>query len=80
MLGHLGINVPDLRAAKRYYDSIMPLLEFEVFLHADDEFAYRPVGGKPGTYLFYPSAEKSRTRGIRRVCSTWHSCCAPERR
>ncbi|MCT7659629.1 extradiol dioxygenase [Mycobacterium deserti] len=60
MLGHLGINVPDLSSARGYYDAIMPLLGFEIFLDAGDEFAYRPSGGKPGTYLFfYPSAEAS---------------------
>jgi catechol 2,3-dioxygenase-like lactoylglutathione lyase family enzyme len=60
MLGHLGINVPDLAGARAYYDAIMPLLGFELFLEADDEFAYRPSGAKPGTYLFfYPSAEPS---------------------
>ena len=58
MLGHLGINVPDLPRAKRYYDAIMPLLGFDEFLAGEDEFAYRPAGAKPGTYLlFYPSAE-----------------------
>jgi catechol 2,3-dioxygenase-like lactoylglutathione lyase family enzyme len=60
MLGHLGINVPDLDAARRYYRAIMPLLGFESFLDADDEFAYRPMAGKPGTYLFfYPAAQQS---------------------
>jgi catechol 2,3-dioxygenase-like lactoylglutathione lyase family enzyme len=44
VLGHLGINVPDLDAARRYYSAIMPL----------------PMAGKPGTYLFfYPSTEQS---------------------
>jgi catechol 2,3-dioxygenase-like lactoylglutathione lyase family enzyme len=58
VLGHLGINVPDLAAAKHYYDAIMPLLGFDRHLDAADQFAYRPAGGKPGTYLFvYPSAE-----------------------
>ncbi len=61
MLGHLGINVPDLRAAKAYYDAVMPLLGFDEYLTGEDEFAYRPAGGKPGTYLFfYPSAEDSQ--------------------
>lgn len=61
MLGHLGINVPDLRAAKGYYDAVMPLLGFDEYLTAEDEFAYRPAGGKPGTYLFfYRSAEDSQ--------------------
>ena len=30
MLGHLGINVPDLRMAKHYYDALMPLVGFEM--------------------------------------------------
>ena len=56
MLGHLGVNVPDLTSAKRYYAALMPLVGFEPFLNADDEFAFRPSSGKPGTYLFfYPS-------------------------
>jgi len=62
MLGHLGIHVVDLRAAKAYYDALLPLLGFTEFVSADDEFAYRPAGGKPGTYLFfYPSTEDSDT-------------------
>jgi catechol 2,3-dioxygenase-like lactoylglutathione lyase family enzyme len=58
MLGHIGINVPDLPAAKAYYDKIMPLLDFEPFVIHDDEFAYRPAAGKRGTYLFvYPTQQ-----------------------
>lgn len=52
MIGHLGINVPDLSAAKAYYDEIMPLVGFEEFFSAADEFSYRPANGKHGTYLF----------------------------
>jgi len=60
MLGHLGLNVPDLPRAKRYFDAIMPLLGFDEFRAAEDEFAYQPAGGKAGTYLFfYPSATAS---------------------
>jgi catechol 2,3-dioxygenase-like lactoylglutathione lyase family enzyme len=58
MLAHFGINVPDLVEAKRYYDQIMPLLGFVEYLSADDQFAYCPANGKPGTYLFfYPALE-----------------------
>jgi catechol 2,3-dioxygenase-like lactoylglutathione lyase family enzyme len=58
MLGHLGINVPDLSAAKNYYDALLPLVGFEPLFHAEDEFAYRPAGNKPGTYLFfYPATQ-----------------------
>jgi len=61
VLGHVGINVPDLDAARRYYSAIMPLVGFEFYLDADDQFAYRPMAGKPGTYLFfYRSAGRSR--------------------
>lgn len=60
MLGHLGINVPDLAAAKRYYDALMPLVGFEPFFTADDEFSYKPANNKPGTHLFfYPSTVAS---------------------
>jgi len=45
MLGHLSLNVPDLRAAKTHYDAVMPLLVFDEFHTAEDEFAYRPPGG-----------------------------------
>lgn len=58
MLGHLGVNVSDLQAAKAYYDALMPHLGFEPFLADHDQFAYRPAGGKPGTFLFfYPALE-----------------------
>jgi catechol 2,3-dioxygenase-like lactoylglutathione lyase family enzyme len=40
-LGHLGLNVSDLAAAKAYYDGLMPLLAFEPFIAADDQFSYR---------------------------------------
>jgi catechol 2,3-dioxygenase-like lactoylglutathione lyase family enzyme len=57
-IGHLGVNVPDLAAAKAYYDAVLPLLEYEVFFSRDDECSYRPVDGKVGTYLFlYPNQE-----------------------
>ena len=58
MLGHLGVNVPDLATAKQYYDEIMPLLGYELFFSTDDEFAFMPANGKRGTFLFfYPSLE-----------------------
>ncbi len=56
MLGHLGVNVPDLETARGYYDQLLPTLGFEPFLRAPDQFAYRPGGGKAGTYLFFYAA------------------------
>lgn len=57
-LGHMGLNVGDLSRAKAYYDALLPLLDYEPFFAAEDQFAYRPADGKPGTYLFfYPALE-----------------------
>ena len=58
MLGHLGVNVADLAAAKQYYVDLMPLVGFELYLEAVDQFAFRPAAGKPGTHVFfYPATE-----------------------
>jgi catechol 2,3-dioxygenase-like lactoylglutathione lyase family enzyme len=58
-LGHLGLNVPDLDTARAYYAAVMPTLGFEQFLDSKDEFAWRPAGGKPGTFLFfYPASDE----------------------
>jgi catechol 2,3-dioxygenase-like lactoylglutathione lyase family enzyme len=59
MLGHLALNVPDLAAAKAYYDALMPLVGFEPFLVAADEFAYMPAHGKRGTFLFFYESEEA---------------------
>ncbi len=37
MLGHIGVNVCDLARAKAYYDNLMPLLGFELYLTAADQ-------------------------------------------
>jgi catechol 2,3-dioxygenase-like lactoylglutathione lyase family enzyme len=58
MLGHLGINVPDLLTAKSYYEEIMPLVGFELLFSTEDEFAFMPAGGKRGTFLFVYSAKE----------------------
>lgn len=51
------MSVPDLLTAKAYYDDLMPLVGFEEYFTAEDRFAYRPVAGKPGTFLFfYPAS------------------------
>jgi catechol 2,3-dioxygenase-like lactoylglutathione lyase family enzyme len=56
VLGHLGINVPDLHATRAYYDRFLPMLGFEPFLADEHQLAYRPAGGKRGTYLFFYAA------------------------
>lgn len=53
VLGHLGINVPDLDAARRYYGELLPLVGFEPFIVDEDQFAFMPAEGKRGTFLFF---------------------------
>ena len=56
-IGHLGINVYDLSAAKAYFDALMPQVGFEPFIADDRQFSYRPAGGKIGTTLFFYGAD-----------------------
>lgn len=56
MLGHIGINVPDLGVARRYYDTLLPHLGYELFFDTPDQFAYCPANSHRGCFLFfYPS-------------------------
>lgn len=58
MIDHLGLAVPDLAAAKAYYDEIMPLVGYEPFFEADRQFSYQRTEGKPGTHLFFYVADE----------------------
>ena len=53
MIDHIGLNVPDLAAAKSYYDILMPPLGMEPFFITDELLSYQPAGGKPGTRIFF---------------------------
>jgi len=57
-IGHLGLNVFDLTAAKAYYDVLMPQVGFEPFFSDDRQFSYRPAGGKIGAMLFFYGADE----------------------
>ena len=56
-IGHLGLNVHDLPAAKSYYDELMPQVGFEPFFDDERQFSYRPADGKVGTWLFFYQAD-----------------------
>lgn len=56
MLGHLGLNVPDLGVAKAYYDRLMPHLDYAPFLTTETQSAYMPAEGRRGAYLFFYAA------------------------
>jgi catechol 2,3-dioxygenase-like lactoylglutathione lyase family enzyme len=52
-LDHIGIGVPDLEVARRYYDGFMQVVGFEEWFPADEhQFNYGPAG-VPGTQLFF---------------------------
>ena len=53
MLGHIGINVPDLEVARSYYGDFLPRVGFESFVDESDQFAFMPADGKRGTFLFF---------------------------
>ena len=72
MLGHLGVNVPDLERAAASYGPLMPLLGYEPFFTTEDALAFMPAGGKRGAYLFLYRGDRGRvpTRGSAPGCST----------
>ena len=47
---------PTSRDNKAYYDALMPLLGYEPFFATFEEFSFRPVGAKPGTFVFFYGA------------------------
>jgi len=58
-IDHIGIGVPDLAAAKRYYDELMPILGLRQWFKtgADGSFNYGPDGAQ-GTQVFFYHAPK----------------------
>jgi catechol 2,3-dioxygenase-like lactoylglutathione lyase family enzyme len=65
-LGHLGVNVASLPRAKSFYDTIMPMVEFEPFISSDTQFSYRPAEGKVGTWIFFYGALEEGTHSRHR--------------
>jgi catechol 2,3-dioxygenase-like lactoylglutathione lyase family enzyme len=63
MLGHLGVNVPDLAQAGTYYGTLMPLLGYEPFFSDEDAAAFMPAGGGRGAYLFLYEATETGPYG-----------------
>jgi len=55
---HIGIGVPDLAAAKRYYDEFAPIVGFKEWFPADEhQFNYGPDGAVGTQIFFYPARE-----------------------
>ena len=58
-IDHIGIGVPDLVAAKRYYDELMPILGLRAWFPATEagEFNYGPAGARGSQVFFYQALE-----------------------
>jgi catechol 2,3-dioxygenase-like lactoylglutathione lyase family enzyme len=59
LIDHIGIGVPDLPAAKRYYDGLMPILGLRAWFPttADGHFNYGPDGAIGSQIFFYQALE-----------------------
>jgi catechol 2,3-dioxygenase-like lactoylglutathione lyase family enzyme len=58
-IDHIGIGVPDLPAAKRYYDELMPILGLRAWFATTEagEFNYGPAGARGSQVFFYQALE-----------------------
>jgi catechol 2,3-dioxygenase-like lactoylglutathione lyase family enzyme len=58
-IDHIGIGVPDLAAAKRYYDELMPILGLTQWFPTapDGTFNYGPDGARGSQVFFYQATE-----------------------
>ena len=58
-IDHIGIGVPDLAAAKKYYDELMPILGLKQWFPTtpDGIFNYGPDGAKGSQIFFYQALE-----------------------
>lgn len=52
-IDHIGLGVPDIEAAKAYYDEFMPLVGFV----REWDSGYRPVDWKGAQVFLYPASE-----------------------
>jgi len=58
-IDHIGIGVPDLAAAQRYYDELMPIPGLKAWFPttAAGEFNYGPAGARGPQTFFYQTLE-----------------------
>jgi catechol 2,3-dioxygenase-like lactoylglutathione lyase family enzyme len=59
-IDHVGIGVPDLAAAKQYYDELMPILGLRQWFPTgtDGSFNYGPDGARGSQIFFYQTLEE----------------------
>ena len=61
-IDHVGIGVPDLAAAKKFYDKLMPILGMRQWFPTSpsNEFNYGPDGDRGTQIFFYQALEPAR--------------------
>lgn len=61
-IDHIGLGVPDLAAAKRYYDELMPILGLRPWFPTapDGTFNYGPDGDRGPQVFFYQATEDGK--------------------
>ena len=73
-IDHVGLGVPDLTAAKRYYDELMPILGLKAWFPTSPsgEFNYGPDGGRGTQVFFYqaldPAGHSRHAVGLQHLC------------
>ncbi len=72
-IDHIGIGVPDLAAAKQYYDELMRVLGLKQWFPtaSSGSFNYGPDGGRGSQLFFYqahePGAYSRRRTGLQHL-------------
>ena len=66
-IDHIGIGVPDLAAAKRYYDGLMPILGLRQWFEPADagSFNFGPDGAMGPQLFFYEALEPDTHSGAK---------------
>lgn len=61
-IDHIGIGVPDLAAAKTFYDELMPIIGLCQWFPTSPtgEFNYGPDGGRGSQIFFYQALEPNQ--------------------
>ena len=73
-IDHIGIGVPDLVAAKRYYDELMPIVGLRQWFPTTEagEFNYGPDGALGTQVFFYqalaPTEHSRHGTGLQHLC------------
>jgi catechol 2,3-dioxygenase-like lactoylglutathione lyase family enzyme len=80
-IDHVGIGVPDLAAAKQYYDDLMSVLGLREWFETGPggPLNYGPDGARGSQLFFYQRRNRAPTHACKRAFITWPSWYRAER-